>query len=67
MRIFRGAEPNIVADVQRTSKASLDDVGILTSADSAFLCENLCVLCGFCFCVDLNREEQTEDSAEDAN
>jgi hypothetical protein len=38
---------------------------VLISVDSAFLCENLCVLGGFCF-LNLTAEKQTEDFAEDA-
>jgi hypothetical protein len=39
---------------------------VLSSVDSAFLCENLGVLCGFGFVLNLTGEEETEDFAEDA-
>jgi hypothetical protein len=41
-------------------------VSVLSSVNSAFLCDNLCFLCGFGFCLHLTAEEQTEDFAEDA-
>ena len=40
--------------------------GVVPNSDSAFLCENPCAPLRFRFCFELNRREQTEEFAEDA-